>query len=496
MTKLAPMSNRPVLGTASGLATVAALAYLISRVVKSTIDPDLFWHLRTGDVIVHDGIPREDIFSFTIPGNEWITHEWLSQVVGWAAYSLGGLGGVSVLFAGVGGICLAFVYRTVSGGPLMKTVLTVFVFQIAQVSFGARVQLFTLAFAAIFVWLVERVRRGEAPSRSLWWAVPMTFVWANLHSGFLLGVIILATYAVGDYAQRRWVEPTTETLPSSTVALLAKVTAACFAVAIINPSTWKLWWYPIATLRSEAMRAVISEWQSPDFHSSIFYPFAVLLIGGAVVFGASTRKLTVTDVLLFGGTCAAGLSSLRHVSLAAVVAVPVLAPHLVSALERTRLGGWANGSRDYKLSAGPPVAMALSGLLIAVGIVGAASTLRNNQATIETLYPVDAIDFIDSNGLNDTHGYNSYRYGGYLIWTGHEVFIDGRADVYWDFLWDYRQVSNALPGWETVVDEFDLQWALTHSDETIHKVLAVSPEWSVGYEDDVATVYLRTESSS
>ena len=122
--------------------------------------------------------------------------------------------------------------------------------------------------------------------------------------------------------------------------------------------------------------------------------------------------------------------------------------------------------------------------------------MRNNQATIETLYPVDAINFIDSNGLNETHGYNSYRYGGYLIWTGHEVFIDGRADVYWDFLWDYRQVSNALPGWETVVDEFDLQWALTNSGESIHKVLAVSPEWSVGYEDDVATVYLRTESSS
>lgn len=496
MNNSATSINRLSFGTVSGLTTVSAVAYLIARVIKPTIDPDLFWHLRTGDVIVHDGIPREDIFSFTVLGDEWITHEWLSQVLAWFAYNLGGLVGVAVFFGVVGLICLFFVYRTVAGGPLLKALLTVFVFRVAIVSFGARVQLFTLTFAAVFVWLVERVRRGEASSKSLWLAVPMTLVWANLHSGFLLGVIILGTYTVGEYAQRRWFEPTESTLSVATVGVLAKVTAACFAIAVINPSTWKLWWYPIATLRSEAMQALIAEWQSPDFHRSLFYPFAALLLGGAIVMGASTRKLTVTDALLFGGTCAAGLSSLRHVSLAAVVAVPVVAPHLVSALERTRFGDYANGTSDRKLSVSPLFVAAISGILLVVGLVGALSTLRDNESIVEQLYPLQAIDYIDNNGLSEVHGYNSYRYGGYLIWTDHEVFVDGRADVYWDFLWDYRNVSHALPGWEEVVERFDLQWAMTLPTDPIHKVLAASPDWSVGYADDIVTVYLHTPAVS
>jgi len=36
------------------------------------------WHLRTGQLILEEGIPRADTFSFTAAGHQWITHEWLS----------------------------------------------------------------------------------------------------------------------------------------------------------------------------------------------------------------------------------------------------------------------------------------------------------------------------------------------------------------------------------------------------------------------------------
>ena len=44
-------------------------------------DPDLFWHLANGRLILSsDSIPRSDPFSFTMYGKEWICHEWLSDV--------------------------------------------------------------------------------------------------------------------------------------------------------------------------------------------------------------------------------------------------------------------------------------------------------------------------------------------------------------------------------------------------------------------------------
>lgn len=477
--------------TVSGFAHVLLLTYVIARTVRTTMDPDLFWHIRTGDVIVHDGIPGEDVFSFTVPGAEWITHEWLSQVLTWSVYSVAGLVGVALLFAFLGLICLTFVYRSMAGGPLLKAALTLFVFKVADISFGARFQLVTLTLAAVFVWLVQRVRRGEAEGKTLWTAVPLGLLWANLHAGFLLGVVIMATYAAGDYAQRRWFTPHEETLSTENTVQLAKVAATCFAVAIFNPSTWKLWMYPIATLRSDAMRIIISEWQSPDFHESTWYPFVGLLLGGTIIFALTNRKVTVTDLLLFCGTAAAGLSSLRHVALAAVVGVPVLSPHIVSAFRLTRLGPQISGESERKLTVNPIFMSVISVVLVLGGVAFALATLINNQRDVEEFYPIAAVDFIDSSGLADTPGYNSYRYGGYLIYTDHQVFIDGRADVYWDFLWEYRKISTGSAEWQSVADEYDLQWALVHPGEPIFRILDENPAWSEGYVDELVSVYVR-----
>ena len=45
---------------------ILSLAQLFSMGVRATLDPDMWWHLRTGEAIWNDGIPRHDIFSFTV----------------------------------------------------------------------------------------------------------------------------------------------------------------------------------------------------------------------------------------------------------------------------------------------------------------------------------------------------------------------------------------------------------------------------------------------
>ena len=56
----------------------ATLPYQLS--VKA--DPDLWWHTKTGLMILEKGsIPDTDLFSFTAYGKTWINHEWLSDVV-------------------------------------------------------------------------------------------------------------------------------------------------------------------------------------------------------------------------------------------------------------------------------------------------------------------------------------------------------------------------------------------------------------------------------
>ncbi len=51
-------------------------------VVKGVQDPDFFWHLTTGKLIVDTGrVPSTDPFSFTWFGQPWTPHEWLSELL-------------------------------------------------------------------------------------------------------------------------------------------------------------------------------------------------------------------------------------------------------------------------------------------------------------------------------------------------------------------------------------------------------------------------------
>src|SRR5687767_595599 len=67
-------------------ARVAAIAVIASIPAKllseKLVDPDLWWHIRTGGVIAETGsIPRSDIYSFTAPGRRWVVQEWGSELI-------------------------------------------------------------------------------------------------------------------------------------------------------------------------------------------------------------------------------------------------------------------------------------------------------------------------------------------------------------------------------------------------------------------------------
>ena len=77
----------------------AAFVIVVAAAVRPTVDPDFWWHLRTGELIWTSGIPDSDPYSFTVPGRAWITHEWLSETILYGLYRSLGLAGLIVVFA-------------------------------------------------------------------------------------------------------------------------------------------------------------------------------------------------------------------------------------------------------------------------------------------------------------------------------------------------------------------------------------------------------------
>jgi len=97
-------TNAPLTTNASlrQLFVIILFLALFSMALRPIADPDFWWHLRTGQVIFETrAIPHADPFSFTNQGKTWVAHEWLSEILLYGIYRIGGYGLLILIFAAI-----------------------------------------------------------------------------------------------------------------------------------------------------------------------------------------------------------------------------------------------------------------------------------------------------------------------------------------------------------------------------------------------------------
>lgn len=471
---------------------------ILGITATTATDPDMWWHLRTGQYILQNGIPYHDVFSYTVPDHIWITHEWLSQVIMWGIYSLGGFPALIVVFSLLISLSLGITYRVSPGRPYVAGFVVIVAAATASGLWGVRPQMFNLLFLAIFLFVIEKYRdRVRTTEQSPWWIwtlVPLTIVWVNLHSGYLLGIVVIATYAIGDLLNRRLIPDDDRALPTRLAVRLLGVAAASFIASAVNPNGWAMWRYPFDTLGSPVMQTRIVEWFSPDFHNPYNLPFVLMLAAGVIGFVVSPRKPTITDFLLFGGTGFATMVSVRHMPLFALVAMPIVSRYLTEWVSTTRLGGLVLNTPPLR---SPTRLMLTVNACIAVvallfPFIQWANVIKDNQELVSQRYPVEAVKFLQTEGLADQPLFNSYNFGGYLIWHEIPVFVDGRADVYGDeFLRRALSVTDITAQWREVLEEYGVRVIMIESDTRLVTLLHETNGWNEVYKDDIATIFVQ-----
>ena len=254
---------------------------LLAMTARNAIDPDLWWHLRTGQMIVETGhVPHADPFSFTRAGHAWVSHEWLSEVVFYQLWKHGGATALivfSAIITTAGFMLLYLRCLSISRKTHWAAIATAVGALASAPSWGVRPQMFTFTLASLLLWSIES---GEDRPRMLLWIPPLFLLWLNLHAGFALGPALLLAYGIGLILETAAGNtPWQRSRPILLRVLLLLV--ACLALVPLNPSGSQLYRYPLDTLRSPGMRSFIGEWRSPDFHNSLYNPFLLvwLLLG-------------------------------------------------------------------------------------------------------------------------------------------------------------------------------------------------------------------------
>lgn len=459
---------------------------LAAMAVRPTIDPDMWWHLRTGELIVERGIPVVDAFSFTYPTNEWVTHEWLTQVIMWVTYRIGGFGALMILFSAVVTLTFWIVYRTSHGRPYIAGFVTLLAAGATAIVWGARPQLFNLLLAAYVVNLLERRRHGITTSRTWPVLVALMILWVNLHAGYLLGLVVMATYLVGALLDLPRGPLEGGTLRRADLGWLTLTIAGGFAVTGLNPNGYRMLTYPFETIASDVQREFITEWFPPAPDQPVFWLFGVLVALGVLVLVRNRRRVSAIDALLFAGTAVGGALSVRNIAIFAVIAAPVIARHLTALVgRRVPTTDLRTGRLD-----------GLSGAAVAVVALAAVAvawvTIDTNDEVIAAEFPADEVAHLAAEAP-DARVLNAYGWGGYLIWNGFDVFIDGRADVYGDAgLLEFAEAYYHRSGWQDVLDDRAVDFVLVEPESAIGVVLTTTPGWDEVSRTSQAVLFARS----
>ncbi len=179
------------------LVPLVAILAIFTMALRFSIGPDTYWHLRAGDWMLSEGsLLKADPFSLTRLGSEWIYPGWLAQIVLIATYRMMGFPGLNLLTAITVAATFGTVWITMREGPLLRAFVLLLAATASAVYWSARPHIFTFLFTAVTLWALARFRQKR--SRVIWVIPVLTAVWANVHGGFvipilLIGLEILAT---------------------------------------------------------------------------------------------------------------------------------------------------------------------------------------------------------------------------------------------------------------------------------------------------------------
>jgi len=495
--------------------------------LRFSIGPDTYWHLRVGDWILSEGsLPRLDPFSLTRLGSEWIYPGWLAQILLIVVYRLLGFPGLNLMTALVVAAAFGFVWMAMQGRLLLRAFVLLLAATASAVYWAARPHIFTFFFAAVTLWALDRFRRKG--SRVIWLLPVMTAVWANVHGGFvisilLIGLEILATLLdlllpklriaiqgkgdaagqEGDGARhgglrqedaRHGADVSTEQRASTIGRLktLVGVGLVSIAAIVVNPFGVDMLAYPFRTVSIGVLQDYIQEWQSPNFHQLEVQPFLWLLLLVLAAMAISPKRPTPIELIHIGVFAYLGFLAARNIALFALVAAPVLSRHLDAFLVRwlpRRRGGQELSPRLTR-----PLNVILLVLIALAALIKGALPLSNpfNEETIAENMPARAVEYLR---INQPEGplFNSYNWGGYVLWSLYPEylsFVDGRTDLFDDaILEEYLDVWRGNEGWQESLDRWGIRTVLIETDAPLAREL-LRAGWTAVHEDDQASVFI------
>jgi hypothetical protein len=528
---------------------------------------DFWWHLKSGQYIYETrALPATDPFSFTTnwdtPDSQTLRNQhftlkqsWLAQIFMYSIYRLFSFEGIIYLRAALLTLVIMLLYRSIrrEGMGLHASLFSVLPAVIIYAGFTPeRPQLFSFLFFALIVFLLEGFRKNSLQSRRLkpaatlnfgdkssliqndllptvYYLLPtvvVMFLWSNIHGGFFLGIILLASYFFAElikYVSKRF----GPSLPLKSLKALGITAVISSLSSLLNPNGYNVF-IVLMERRHGLYRYLISETISTIEHVrlGLFGPelimFFLLLFLCLSFILIHIRRMDLTDALTIIIFTGLSIYLFRLIPFFTLLAVLFIARYRLrfnelpfgGAINRFCHSGRSDSSRSSASDLSGIVLSSLLSFVIMFTLIkgnlfgGLISTnlFHRSEVVTGSKYPQGAVKFLKETRIAGNM-FNPLDWGGYLMWylfPDYKVFIDGRGlreDVVVRASKIMAAVKNdvgGMPEWKTYLEHYDVSLIVTYSVEhfsgrliPLIPALLNDPQWNLIYADEISLVFAK-----
>lgn len=467
-------------------------------------DTDVFWHLKTGELIINSlSIPEQDNFSFTTykdlneserPRLKYILRQyWLSETIFFVVWKIGGVLGLIIFRAIIFLLILLIISNYLKKNKLSlmteASILLLIGLHLARYSTD-RPQIFSFLFTACYIHEIESLMSGlKRPYLTL----PLiNLLWANMHSSALMGIFISIIYLI-------FIIPSLfkrNICLNSNGYIKAGILLFSILISLLNPNTYQV----IPLMVEQMLQKPLHFYYNTEYMSPIerltemkeFHPEYWLFLIITMVFLFS-RTISVLHRILLFCLMIFSLTAIRFSPFFIITAGIFVSPPFDTFLRRVRI----SGTEVLRVS----LFLISTGLFLFTAFKHRDELLRFN---VKDIYPEKAVEFIANKVMQETNVrlFNYFEWGGYIIWKqpGLKVFIDGRVlrlSVWEDY---FKIAIKPDPQWNELLRKYEVNFILfppvtpdTGMPLNILYLITGHPEWKPLYADEDSLLFARRD---
>lgn len=451
------------------LIIIASLGFLFAYYPST--DPDTFFHLASGQMILEHGVFKTEFFCLVSEGNPVINHEWLFDVFLYVFYEIFGDTGITIckgLLSGVLFLLVSIIAWERKGSVFISFLASLAILPLVRPYLEPRPHLLAYLLAGVFMLILFLGKR-----RYLYLLPVVTTIWANIHGSFILAPIMFGIHIFEVFLRER-------RFGVSDIFILSLILLS----QLVNP--WGVEIFDVVFHHLDPIyRALVPEWSPIPWGEEPFRDiiFSLIVFGTLLSFSSKNNRSGISDFILMLLFLIPAISSQKFLLGIANGCIPFLSANL------TRLGFHEHRYKRYLLGVISMLCVSFTPFVSPKIMLGTGFELEE--------YPKDAVNFMKKSHITG-RCFNPFHIGGYLefvSWPDIKPFIDGRAYVHRiDGIQRYLSALENYESFKKLHKEYHFSIVLIDftdpSFPRLSQGLSNDPEWALVYIDSRYAVFI------